>query len=50
MKVKGNLTIKGITKPIEFKAERNDKFFSALIVIDRSKYNVRYGSGIFMKA
>jgi len=47
MKIKGNLTIKGITKPIEFKAERNNNIFSALIVIDRSKYDVKYGSGSF---
>lgn len=48
MTVKGNLTIKGITKPIEFKATKNnDKSFTAIIVVDRAKYDVRYGSGSF---
>jgi len=49
--LKGNLTIKGITHPIEFKAAMQKKddgvWFYANIVIDRTKYNVRYGSGSF---
>ncbi|OFY68485.1 MAG: hypothetical protein A2V64_00145 [Bacteroidetes bacterium RBG_13_43_22] len=49
--VKGDLTIKGITNPIEFKAAMQKKddgtWFFANIVIDRTKYNVRYGSGSF---
>ena len=49
--VKGNLTIKGVTNPIEFKAtmQKVDEgtWFYSNIVIDRSKYNVRYGSGSF---
>jgi len=49
--VKGNLTIKGITNPIEFKAvmqkEADGVWFFANIVVDRTKYNVRYGSGSF---
>lgn len=49
--VKGNLTIKGTTLPIEFKAARQTKedgeWFFANIVIDRTKYNIRYGSGTF---
>jgi len=49
--VKGNLTIKGITNPIEFKAAMQKKddgtWFFANIVVDRTKYNVRYGSGSF---
>ncbi len=49
--VKGKLTIKGITNPVEFKAtiqksEEGTRFYSNIIV-DRSKYNVRYGSGSF---
>lgn len=49
--VKGDLTIKGITNPIEFRAsmqkvEKGIRFY-ANIVVDRSKYNVRYGSGSF---
>jgi len=49
--VKGNLTIKGVTNPVEFKATYQKKddgnWFFANIVIDRTKYNVRYGSGSF---
>ncbi len=48
-KVKGTLTIKGITKPIDFKAATQKKddgvWFFANIVVDRTKYNIRYGSG-----
>jgi len=49
--VKGNLTIKGVTNPVEFKASYQKKedgnWFFANIVVDRTKYNVRYGSGSF---
>jgi polyisoprenoid-binding protein YceI len=49
--VKGNLTIKGITLPLEFmvKMEKADEgiWFNTHITVDRSKYNVRYGSGSF---
>lgn len=49
--VKGNLTIKGVTNPVEFKAAYQKKddgnWFFANIDIDRTKYNVRYGSGTF---
>lgn len=50
-KVSGDLTIKGITNPISFPA--NIQFngtgmtASGTMVIDRSKYNVRYGSPSF---
>lgn len=49
--VKGTLTIKGITHPVEFRTAMQKKddgtWFFANIVIDRTKYNVRYGSGSF---
>jgi polyisoprenoid-binding protein YceI len=45
--VKGHLTIKGITHPVEFTATKNGMKFMAEIVVDRSKYDVRYGSGSF---
>lgn len=47
--IKGNLTIKGITKPIEFKATRNENSLDALIIVDRAKYDIRYGSGSFFE-
>ena len=49
--VKGKLTIKGVTNPVEFKASSQKKddgvWYYANIVVDRTKYNVRYGSGSF---
>ena len=45
--VKAHLTIKEITHPIEFEVQRNGNWFMAEIVVDRSKYDVRYGSGSF---
>lgn len=44
---KGLLTIKGITHPIEFEATQNGNKFSAVINVDRTLYNIRYGSGKF---
>jgi len=50
-KVKGNITIKEITKPIEFTVNLHkhgeDIHVSGKVVIDRSKFNIRYGSGSF---
>lgn len=49
----GDLTIKGITHSIEFpaivKLENNTVSASAKIEVDRSKFDVRYGSGSFFK-
>jgi polyisoprenoid-binding protein YceI len=49
--IKGNLTIKDVTNPIEFKAVMQKKddgiWFFANIIVDRTKYNIRYGSGSF---
>lgn len=49
--VKGDMTIKGITQAIEFpatvKIEGNTVKAEAKIVLDRSKYDVRFGSGSF---
>ncbi len=53
VQVKGDLTIKGITKPVEFPAEismEGEKLSAtADIVINRAEYDVRYGSGSFFK-
>jgi polyisoprenoid-binding protein YceI len=50
--VDGTLTIKGVTNPIEFKAAMQKKddgvWFFTNIIIDRTKYNIRYGSGSFI--
>ncbi|MDY6800937.1 MAG: YceI family protein [Bacteroidota bacterium] len=45
--IKADLTIKGITHPISFKAEQLVNGYKADITVDRTKYNVRYGSGKF---
>ena len=49
--VSGTLTIKESTNPIEFKATMQKKddgtWFFANITVDRTKYNIRYGSGSF---
>ncbi|MEM9823335.1 MAG: YceI family protein [Bacteroidota bacterium] len=50
-KIIGDLTIKGITKSIKFQAMVNDasdgKTATASTTIDRSEFNIRYGSGSF---
>ena len=51
VRVNGRLTIKEITQPVRFNAvvtERGDQLVAkAELTIDRSDYNVRYGSGSF---
>ncbi|WP_075602456.1 YceI family protein [Saccharicrinis aurantiacus] len=46
-KVSGNLSIKGKTHPIDFEVKQNSNGYITTLVIDRSKYNVRYGSSSF---
>jgi polyisoprenoid-binding protein YceI len=50
-KIVGNLTIKGITKHVEFdaetKTEGNKMMAVAAFKIDRSKWDIKYGSGSF---
>jgi len=43
----GNITIKGKTESISFEVVRAGKEYTAKIDIDRSKFNVRYGSNSF---
>ncbi len=45
--VVGNLTIKEDTNQITFDLKWNDNSATTNLTIDRSKYNVRYGSGSF---
>lgn len=45
--VKGNLSIKGKTHPVEFEATQDGKIFTALVTVDRTLYDIRYGSGKF---
>ncbi|WP_082305145.1 YceI family protein [Persicobacter sp. CCB-QB2] len=50
-KVVGNLTIKGITKELKFPAvvevDKESLKAKATITVDRTEFNVRYGSGSF---
>ncbi|MFT6935674.1 MAG: polyisoprenoid-binding protein YceI [Maribacter sp.] len=45
--VKGDLTIKGITKPITLVVSMFESKATATMKVDRSKFDVRYGSGSF---
>lgn len=45
--VTGDLTIKETTEPVTFELEKAGDNFTTTLTIDRSKYNVRYGSGSF---
>lgn len=47
MTVQGELTIKGITKPIEFIVMKDGNKFIADIDVDRVQYDIKYGSGKF---
>lgn len=51
--ISGDLTIKGITKPATFPAELNfqsDKIQAkGTLKLDRTQYNIRYGSGKFFE-
>jgi len=43
----GDLTIKGATHPVTFDVTKDGKTYTAEITVDRSKYDVRYGSKSF---
>ena len=49
--VTGKITIKGVTQPVEIKAVFSDSkegmHIYATLTIDRTKFNVKYGSGSF---
>lgn len=45
--VTGDLTIKGKTEPVTFDMEVNEGSANAKVVIDRTKFGIRYGSGSF---
>ena len=47
--VMGDLTIKGITKPIEFPVSIYGNKANANIKIDRTQFDIRYGSGSFFE-
>ncbi len=46
-KVTGDLTIKGITKPVTFDVSIYGSKATATLKVDRTNYDVKYGSGSF---
>lgn len=47
--VTGDLTIKGITKPVVFDVSIYGSKATATLKVDRTKYDVKYGSGSFFE-
>ena len=45
--VKADLTIKSKTHPIEFEVTKKGSSYTTLLTVDRSKYDIRYGSKSF---
>ena len=48
-KVSAKLTVKGITKNIDFVVQIKGNNLSATILVDRTLFNVKYGSGSFFE-
>ncbi len=46
-KIAGDLTIKGKTNPIEFDLTVNGNAASTKLMVNRTKYDIKYGSGSF---
>lgn len=47
--VNGKLTIKDISHPVTFRVKRDGKTFTSNVTVDRTLYNIRYGSGKFFQ-
>lgn len=45
--ITGNMTIKNVTQPISFSALWTNQILTAKVNIDRTKFNIKYGSGSF---
>src|SRR5690606_33716415 len=48
--VSGDLTIKGITKPVDFEVSIYGDKATATLKVDRTEFDVKYGSGIINTA
>ena len=44
-----NLTLKGVTKPVEFDLKGEKGKYKADLKFDRTKFNLRYGSSSYFK-
>ncbi len=47
--VTGTLTIKGISHPVTFTVKREGSTYATTVAVDRTLYNIRYGSGKFFQ-
>ncbi|MBM3420877.1 MAG: YceI family protein [Bacteroidetes bacterium] len=47
--VTGKLTIKDITHPVTFTVKRTGTTYTSTVTVDRTLYNIRYGSGKFFQ-
>lgn len=45
--VSGSLTIKGKTEPVSFEVSKKNSVYTTQLKVDRSKFDVRYGSNSF---
>ena len=45
--VSGNITIKGKTEPVNFVVTKQNNVYKTQLKVDRSKFDVRYGSNSF---
>ena len=45
--VEGKLTIKGMTHPVKFSVMKNGNTYTASVKVDRTLYDIKYGSGKF---
>ena len=48
-KVEGDLTIKGVTKPVSFTATRQNNKFKGFLTFDRTDFGIKYKSGKFFE-
>ena len=47
IEVTGNMTIKGVTQPVTFLSTWTNGTLKANVEVDRTKFNIKYGSGTF---
>lgn len=47
IRIAGNMTIKGITRPVSFDCTQNGNKVKATISVDRTEFGIKYGSGSF---
>lgn len=47
--ITADLTIKGVTKPIKFDLIVKDNSATAKLIVDRTKYDIKYGSGSYFE-